>query len=1302
MEGEGTTKKYRIRLTNGRVIGPLEKEQIQESFDRKHINGDEDCQLFPHGEWLPLKNFLELRDIFQVEKSENSDANGDADGADNADDGDENLGGETLILSEIGKYKKFIINSDTPAKKNKSHLKTDIKPTPGEDFPLTGAKETKNSESFSDGVTSKTESEYIKNALGQKEEAIQSSSNGEGNTVSEVIPKINTDDFIEFKYKRGGMRKTEVGSSTSEMKIKNITEKDLEVNDKGKKITQNEEESKSNQFIPLEEKSENIEEEIAPTRMINTKDLDEKTRVIPEAAAAQKSLREKLEKEKEEREKELQKAIKEKEDAQKKKEAEEVKEEIDPDSKTQMISLDQVISGKEIKNIEEQFINECAKKISGQINSSPESNANAEHVANAENIPNNGEDSSKKTAEETQSKTQERKQKIKKGMKPIVAFAFIIVIYFLYFDDDNKKINFEPTNPTISYPRELVKIDEKKSDDSYKQGMEAYQGYKYSDKLSAARSFSDSMKFKRNNEALGMLILTYAELLPHVVNTDSQFFGDVSTEQDKKNSKKGSKSKNNQKKKDGSKEGGDIIVNYSLTGNALKEKAGNVIFTLIKEGKVKSLTDINMVIGTALFYAEFNKHSAALNVLKQFERISKSLNKKITVKYLTTYMTIAMKLNYKEEVKKIVSILEPLKDKSLDTYLVLTEYAISNNEFEKAEKLAYEGNLKFNKNSVALLLEYAKVLLCREKYEALVKVLQIIEELGFENSSFYYSKFLEYSGIYAAVTKKYEEAVVLLKKSLSLNESIELRSRLATLEVTKGGNTVNGLILESKIWELINKGKEARKDYKWEEAFKYAIDAADLSETNIYARLFLAQIQTERGHFSEAINTLTQLRSNFPALKAIDFALVKTYADAFRFDDAKDIMGNLAQTELKEMAVFSSSMGYIYYKSGKLMEAIKWLLDSVAANPLNDNDYYLLSKIYYKFNKFDQAKTMLLKAMELDPYNVEYMILYAKILYDKESVEMAIGYLSTIIKDNEGPGNVAGGSGTSGGSTASAANAASGGSPAEGRPEVKADEKLPVMPIEEYSKLLSEIAIYYHRSGQLKQYSYFREKLEKLPKQDRSLYDFLIEVAKLEDKDQDFINYSYKLLQIVPGDLNARMALGEVLIQNNKLDEALKVFSEVEQRLNSYPKVHYYISKIHLLKNNLKDAKINAEKEVKINPELEFGYLLQAEIALKEENYLDATNYYKTAQSINQNSVDALMGMAWISFNKNNIDSALDLYSKAAKIEPNNAIARRQLGYVYKALGQGSLAVESFKMYLQMAPDAKDRGEIQTLIKQLE
>jgi hypothetical protein len=50
----------------------------------------------------------------------------------------------------------------------------------------------------------------------------------------------------------------------------------------------------------------------------------------------------------------------------------------------------------------------------------------------------------------------------------------------------------------------------------------------------------------------------------------------------------------------------------------------------------------------------------------------------------------------------------------------------------------------------------------------------------------------------------------------------------------------------------------------------------------------------------------------------------------------------------------------------------------------------------------------------------------------------------------------------------------------------------------------------------------------------------------------------------------------------------------------------------------------------------------------------------------------------------------------------DEAIIHRKIGDVYRLLGQGVLAVESYKLYLEMKPEATDKGQIESYINLME
>ncbi len=63
--------KYRIRLKNDRVIGPFTSEEVAELFLKNHIDGHEQCQQFPIGDWRDIKTFPTLYSLIDKIRKKN-------------------------------------------------------------------------------------------------------------------------------------------------------------------------------------------------------------------------------------------------------------------------------------------------------------------------------------------------------------------------------------------------------------------------------------------------------------------------------------------------------------------------------------------------------------------------------------------------------------------------------------------------------------------------------------------------------------------------------------------------------------------------------------------------------------------------------------------------------------------------------------------------------------------------------------------------------------------------------------------------------------------------------------------------------------------------------------------------------------------------------------------------------------------------------------------------------------------------------------------------------------------------------
>ena len=788
----------------------------------------------------------------------------------------------------------------------------------------------------------------------------------------------------------------------------------------------------------------------------------------------------------------------------------------------------------------------------------------------------------------------------KKGMKPIVFIAFLAIFVVLLFPENEKTLgDIKPEYSVISFPIADSIEDSNKAASELKEGIKIYNKGTYLDKLRAAEHFKKSLeaKISDNPQALGWIVLTYAELFPNAESRD----------------------------------------------NSTKN-----LYRLIQLARGRIITDINVAIGSAIFYGEIKKLSTATTVIENFLRVKKQPSSKL----FAVYLDLLIKSGRWIDAGKVYLQLKEVKSLPVDAYLPMVHFLNFDGHQDEAKKLL-EDALKRFPSSVPLFLEYCSVLLNDGNFVAFDKALENLKKTSAENSPIQVSKYLEFLGMQGIIKKNTEVATNYFNKALKIHESDELRSKLSALEIG-GSQKVESLIRESKILNLINKSRTAESERRWEDAFAAAIEAADLSNDYIPAQLWLASIQIKRGYFNGAITTLEKIQKDNQQNSQVNFALIRAYIEAKKLDLAQRLLAQFNNSKLGRTAEFAFNMG-LYYKNTSANLAVKWFSTTIDINPVYDQAYYELAQLYFDARKYDKSKSYISKALDLDPENSIYHGLNARIIYETENADTAIGYLRDVL-------------------------------------ETKVDDPY----------LIGEIAIHYQRSGKQKEFELYQKKFESLVKPTTNFYDHMMYVSRLNDNFDNIISYGNEYLKINPGAMEVRLTLGEAYMKKQMWKNALEMFVSVRDRLPSYPKVNYWIAKASLSLNDYKNAYKFAKDEIAFNPSNEHGYFILGETYKMEQKWAEALNSLEKALSLNGNSIETLYSLAWIKHRQNYPNIARDFYTKILKLDPSNVETNKQLGLVYKDLGQGTLAIEYLKTYLDLNPGAEDRIQIEAQIRQLQ
>ena len=694
-----------------------------------------------------------------------------------------------------------------------------------------------------------------------------------------------------------------------------------------------------------------------------------------------------------------------------------------------------------------------------------------------------------------------------------------------------------------------------------------------------------------------------------------------------------------------------LVRTYSeeLGNSSNKLQDAQTVFNIVQSKRPFLVQDANGVIGLNLFYMGINKQDAAIDVVQKYLKLKP---KEITQDLFATYLHSLVKRGKIDLARQFFLALDKAADKNRYAYAALIEYLLLNQESDKAMEYVDDA-IKRNPRILSFKLTKAELLIKKGNFKEALAILNSVEEANFDSNNKYRAKFLELRGLIYAYEKDSKKATAYLTKSLELDDSTSLRMNLATLETTGGASAeTDKLINESKAIKHLLTAQDFYEKRNYELALSSAAKASDAYPGHIPSELFLAKVQLKLGLASQGLKTLQALLQKYPDDKNINLAMIDAYVDTYKFHDARNRIQIVASTPIRDTAEFASANARLFLKMGDTLQAMSWLKNAISLNPLNDKDIFLLAETLLRKGNIEAARTLLNKCMELDPVNPEYRITYARLIYETQDDMSAIGYLLSL-QDEFG----------------------------------------------ENPQVMSEIAIFYYRAGKVKDFQDFKAKLEKNHSSDKSLYEFLIKAALMDDRLEEIPGLVEKLLAFEPGDLEQMMTAGRVLFESGKLVDAARWFKRIEERLPTYPRVLYYLAKIDFLAGNPELALKKIDENIKVNGENDADLVLMAQIKNSKSEFVDAENLFKKAQKLNPKSYEAIVGLADISTKRNNHDLALDLYKRALKIKSDEAIVHKKIGDVYRQLGQGTLAIESYKMYLEMDPESPHKRNLESYIQ---
>lgn len=430
--------------------------------------------------------------------------------------------------------------------------------------------------------------------------------------------------------------------------------------------------------------------------------------------------------------------------------------------------------------------------------------------------------------------------------------------------------------------------------------------------------------------------------------------------------------------------------------------------------------------------------------------------------------------------------------------------------------------------------------------------------------------------------------------------------------------------------------------------------AFELDSRNAEAALKAARCLWKLNLYSESIEWLKKSVKAEPNYVEAVSLLADYLSQQYYFADAINVLSRIKAQEARNPEILKS-YGLIEFRRNNYKAANDFFLKALKGADNNAEILVWLAKSFGALTDYEQAQNYAIRALEIDPTFDEAIIVYAKNLVAYKGIGAGVSYLNDQIK------------------------------------------RFSFTP----SLRLALADIYYGMDRYSDAERFYTMVLEYDPRlkaawigRGRSYQAQL----KMELAKKDYIEASI----VDASDPEPLYLLGRVYLDLTLFDKALKCFEDAIRTNSNYPGLYYSAGRASLGLGNLKLALDFAQKEKQKNPRLSDGYRLAAEILDLNQDYAGCAGEYQKVVKLVPKSAQFQINMARCYRLSGALDVAENMLNIAVSIESGLPEIYREQGHIFEARSDKLGARAAFEKYLDLAPNARDREQMQEKISQLQ
>ncbi len=473
----------------------------------------------------------------------------------------------------------------------------------------------------------------------------------------------------------------------------------------------------------------------------------------------------------------------------------------------------------------------------------------------------------------------------------------------------------------------------------------------------------------------------------------------------------------------------------------------------------------------------------------------------------------------------------------------------------------------------------------------------------------------------------------------------------------RGGNTIQSVQGQARMYYFLGEGERLVQLGKYHDALIPFLQAREADDRSPIPPVKIGDMFSYLNDVENARKNYRLAADRAPNNIHIWSKYIKTLIQSFDWDEANKAMDRFRKLQVSQSAIDKAAAD-MYQQQGRFVDAQIYYKKAMARPSIDPEVYIAYARSLISTRNFKDAPFFFSLALRFDPLNVDAVIGIAKSVAETESIERAISLLQDELK---------------------------------GEVSARAEYLAAIAELQMQKGIWDLAQENIKQAIQINPDYAYAWKLQAQFYMSREFTDR----QALEKALQAYKSYSERNISDPSGYLERY----KIFVKRTEYEKAKDELTKIYDIYPKYPNLHYYLGALYALQGNHKVSTEEFKLEIRNNP-LNFQALIAYGKELLELNdvaaFREGLNQFTRAMQVAPQSAEAKQNAGWANFKLQNYTAAVALIKEAIVLDRANPAHYRRLGIVYRDSGDMMSACAAFRKYLEMEPDATDKGSFQS------